>query len=101
MDAVEAKSTFSQQYGWSMVNQKCNNYFDVLAIAWKIHGTSLNEESLSTLLTEVEEIKNSRPLTTDLLSDVNSMIPFSPINLLTLRSRAVVPLPGFFTASDI
>ena len=53
------------------------------------------------LLIEVEEIVNSRPLTTDLLSDVNSMIPFSPINQLSLKSRAVMLPPRIFTASDI
>ena len=52
-------------------------------------------------LIEVEAIANSRPFTTDLLSDVNSMIPLSPINLLTLKSRVVMPAPGVSTVPDI
>ena len=67
----------------------------------KTHDTSPNGGSLRTSLIEVEEIVNSRPLTTDLLSDVNSMMPLSPINLLTLKSRVVMPPPGVFTAPGI
>ena len=73
----------------------------ILISLLKTHGTSLNDESLHTLLNEVEAIINSCPLTTNLLSDANSMIPLSPINLLTLKSRVVMPLPGVFTAPDI
>ena len=73
----------------------------ILTSLLKTHRTSLNDESLHTLLIEVEAIVNSCPLTTDLLSDANSMIPPSPINLLTLKSRVVLPPPGVFTAPDI
>ena len=73
----------------------------ILTSLLKTHATSLNDESLHTLLIEVEAIVNSHPLTTDLLSDVNIMMPLSPINLLTLRSRVVMPPPGVFTAPDI
>ena len=73
----------------------------ILTFLLKTHGTSLNDESLHTLLIEVEAVVNSRPLTTNLLSDANSMIKLSPINLLFLKSRVVMPPPGVFTASDI
>ena len=73
----------------------------ILSSLLKTHGTSLNDKSLHTLLIEVEAIVNSRPLTTDLLSDANSMILLSPINLFTLKSRVVMPPPGVFTAPDI
>ena len=49
----------------------------ILTFLLKTHGTSLNDESLHSLLMEVEAIVNSHPLTTDLLSDVSSMIPLS------------------------
>ena len=49
----------------------------------------------------MEIIVNSGPLTTDLLSDVHSMIPLSPINLLTLKSKVVIPPPGVFTTPVI
>ena len=50
----------------------------ILTLLLKTHGTSLNDESLHTLLIEVEATVNSRPLTTDLLSYINNMIPLSP-----------------------
>ena len=73
----------------------------ILTSLLKTHGTSLNDESLHTLLIELEATVNSRPLTTNLLSDANSIIPLSPKNLLTLKSRVVMPPPGVFTAPDI
>ena len=73
----------------------------ILTSLLKTHGTSLDDELLCTILNETKAIVNSRPLTTDLLSDVNSMIPLSPIKLLTLKSRVVMPPPGVFTTQDI
>ena len=72
----------------------------MLSSLLKTHDTSLNDESQSTLLNEVKGIVNSYPLTTDLLSDVNSMIPLRLINLFTLKSRKVMPPPVAFTALD-
>ena len=62
---------------------------------------SLGDKSLQTLLLEKEAIVNSCPLTTDLLSDVNSLIPLSPINLLTMKPKVVMPPPGVFSAPDM
>ena len=56
----------------------------------KTHGTNLNDESLHTLLIEVEAIANSRLL-----------IPLSSICLLTLNSIVVMPPLAVFTAPDI
>ena len=67
----------------------------------KTHNTSLNDEFLSNLLIEFEVIATLHPLTTDILIDVHSMIPLSPINLLTLKSRVVMLPPGVFTAPEI
>ena len=61
------------------------------------NGSNLNEESLKTLVFEVEAIVNSRPLTTKVMNDVTSLAPLSPINLLTMKSRVVMPLTGSFT----
>ena len=81
--------------------RQVRNARTILTSLLKTHDTSLNDRSLRTLLIEVEVIANSRPLTADLLVDVNSMMPLSPINLLTLKSRVVMPPPGVFTAPDI
>ena len=64
------------------------------------HGRSLNHESLKTLLAETEAIVNSRPLTVDMLEDVQSEQPVCPSNILTMKSRVVLPLPGHFVKAD-
>ena len=72
-----------------------------LSALLKQHGTSLNDESLITLLTEVESIVNSRPLTVETLSDIESEAPLNPINLLTMKSSVVLPPPGYFKQPDL
>ena len=57
--------------------------------------------SLQTLLTEVEVIVNSPPLTFDVINDVTSPVPLSPIKLLTMKSRVVMPPPSVFTPADM
>ena len=68
---------------------------NVLSLILKNHGTSLNDESLRTLVTEVEAIVNSRPLTIETLSDPPSPMPLSPANLLTSKTKVMSP-PGNF-----
>ena len=65
------------------------------------NGLSLNDESLKTLLCEVESIVNSRPLTVDCLSDPLSPKPLSPSNLLMNKSDVILPPPGDFDAADM
>ena len=60
----------------------------------KTHGKSLDNESLHTVLVEVEAIVNSRPVTTENISDLKSDIPLSPANLLTMKSKVILPPPG-------
>ena len=64
------------------------------------HGRSLNDESLRTLLAETEAIVNSRPLTVDTLGDVQSKQPICPSNILTMKSKVVLPPPGHFVKAD-
>ena len=42
------------------------------------HGSKLTEESLQTLVVEVEAIVNSRPLTTEVINYATSLAPLSP-----------------------
>ena len=65
------------------------------------HGERLNDESLRTLLVEVEGIINSRPLTVDNIGDVNSILPLSPMQLLSLKTKIVMPPPGVFQKEDM
>ena len=67
----------------------------------KTHSESLNDDSLQTLMTEVEAIVNSRPLTVETLSDINSLQPLSPSQLLTMKSKVVMPPTGSFSRPDL
>ena len=72
----------------------------ILNFLLKTHGSSLSDESLQILLVEVEAVINSRLLTTEVLNDVTSLAPLSPVNLLTVKSKVVMLLPGHFTSPD-
>ena len=73
---------------------------EILNSLLKNHGHILNDESLHTLLLEAEAIVNSRPLTVDNLNDPNA-IPLSPTQLLTLKSKLILPPPGVFQKEDL
>ena len=64
------------------------------------HGRSLNDESLRTLFAETEAILNSRPLTVQTLGDVKSEQPLSPNNILTMKTKVVMPPSGEFVRVD-
>ena len=64
------------------------------------HGRSLNDESLRTLFAETEAILNSRPLTVETLDDVKSEQPLSPNNILTMKTKVVMPPSGKFVRAD-
>ena len=46
-------------------------------------------------------IMNSRPLTVETLSDVSSYKPLSPSDLLTIKSKVVLPPAGKFQKEDL
>ena len=73
----------------------------ILASLLQTHAASLDDESLQTLMAETENIINSRPLTVETISDSNSEIPISPSNLLTMKTKVVLPPPGEFPAADV
>ena len=64
------------------------------------NGTQLDDESLRTYMYEVTAIINSRPLTTDPLSD-QDLRPLTPNDLLTTKTDVVMPLPGIFPKEDL
>ena len=66
----------------------------------KTHSHSLNDESLRTLMAEVELIINSRPLTVETISGSKSEIPVSPSNLLIMKTSVVMSPPGEFSKLD-
>ena len=73
----------------------------VLIALLKIYGTSLNDESLWKFLAKVEAIINTKPITSESLSDVHSPAPLCPMQLLTMKSRVVMPLPEEFLKEEI
>ena len=64
-------------------------------------GSQLDEETLRTLLTEVECIINSRPLSVDNLCDAKAPEPLNPNHLLTMKPKRVLPPPGKFQRADM
>ena len=64
----------------------------------KVHSHSLNDESLRTLMAEVQLIITLRPLTVETISESKSEIPSS--NLLTMKTSVVMPPPGKFSKPD-
>ena len=52
-------------------------------------------------MVKVEAVVNARPLTVDTISDVDSQIPISPSNLLTMKSNVVMPPPENFGKLDL
>ena len=73
----------------------------ILSSLIRTYSMSLNEESLSTLLAEVEAIVNSRPVVVETINNVNSEVEVSPRHILTMKSKVVMPPPGVFGKSDL
>ena len=72
----------------------------ILSSLLTTYGGSLADDSLQTLLVEVETIVSSLPLTTETINDVTSLIPLSPTNILRMKSKIVMPPPGVFVSPD-
>lgn len=73
----------------------------ILSGMLKVHGENLHEESFHTLLCEIQNIINSRPLIVDNLNDPSTLKLISPMTLLTQKSKVVYPWPGRFENADI
>ena len=65
------------------------------------HGKSLDKESLLTLEAETEGILISSPLTVKTISDPTSDLPLAPSNILTMKSKVVMPPPEDFSRPDL
>ena len=74
---------------------------NVLAYLLHANGSQLDDESLRTFLHEAAAVVNCRPLTVECLNDPLSVTPLSPNQLLTLKSKVVLPPPGTFQREDL
>ena len=66
----------------------------VLSVLLQEQGSQLHQEALRTLMTEVENVIDSRPLTVENLSEPGSPEPITPNHLLTSKTEIVLPPPG-------
>ena len=60
----------------------------------------LDGEAFQMLICEAEAIVNSRPLTLDNLSDPDSLAPWTPNHIVTMKKKPVLPPPGVFPRED-
>ena len=72
----------------------------ILSSLLRDYGHALNDESLRTLMTKVECIVNSRPLTFP-SGDATDLQPLTPNHILTMKSKVVMPPPGDFQKDDV
>ena len=84
-----------------MWKQQIRSARSILAALLKQHSESLNDESLITLLVEVKGIIISILITCDNIGDVNSIVPSNPNQLLSMKTKIVMPSPGIFQKKDM
>ena len=65
------------------------------------HGEQLNDESLRTFLYESAAVVNSRPLSVDSINDPLSVTPLTPNQLLTMKTKIILPPPGNFQKTSL
>ena len=65
--------------------QQIGSVRSILSAMLRNHGESLIDESLLTLLVEVEGITNSQSITCESSGDVSSIIPLNPMQLLSSK----------------
>ena len=65
------------------------------------NALQLDDEALRTLMSEVEAIINSRPLSVDSLNDPKKPSLLTPNHLLTMKTKVVLPPPDSFQSADL
>ena len=96
---METESTCSVPYGWAWERQ-IQLIPSIPSSLMREYGHTLDDESFRTLLTKVECILNSQPLSTP-SGDPRNSDPLTPSHVLTLKSRVVILQGCSFVFSDI
>ena len=73
----------------------------VLSALLDQHSSQLDDELLHTFMVEAEAVVNSRPLTYVDMTSSDSKEPLTPSQLLTLKSKTILPFPGAFVKEDL
>ena len=73
----------------------------ILASLLQTHADSLDKQFLQTLMAETEAVINSRPPTVETFNEGQSFKPLSSNNLLTTKSKVVMPPHGVFQKPDL
>ena len=66
----------------------------------KIGASQLDDELLLTLMAEVSSTVSSRPITV-VAADVDEPVLLSPLMLLTMKPKPLLPPPGIFVREDL
>lgn len=74
---------------------------NVLTLLLQENGTQLDDESFRTLMKEVQNIVNSRPLSVNNMMSPGAPEPLTPNHLLTMKVKVLMPPPGVFLREDI
>ena len=90
----------TEPYGGCLENKNLVGTYNTDVFIAHTHWRSLNNESLKTLLAKTEAISNSRHLKVNKLGDVQGEQPICPNNILTMKSKVVLPPPGHFMKAD-
>ena len=73
----------------------------VLSVLLQEQGSQLDDEALRTLMNEVENVIDSRPLTVKNLSEPGSPEPITPNHFLTSETEIVLPPPESLERLDL
>ena len=79
-----------------MLVRQIRSVRNVLVTLLHLHGQQFDDESLRTFLYESDAIVNSRPLTVDNINDPLSVTPLTSNQLLTMKTKVILPPPGNF-----
>ena len=99
MDYLRWNPPMASNMGGVWESQICSAR-NILNYSLRTHWESLNDELLRTLLIEVEGILNLMPIKCEFIGDVNSYLPLSPMRLLTMKTKVVMPPPWIFQKED-
>ena len=74
---------------------------NLLAMLLQEKGTQLDDESFRTLMKEVQNIMNSRPLTVNTMMSSDAPEPLTPNHLFTMKVKVLMPPTGVFLREDL